>query len=297
MKPDKKYSVAGIGEILWDILPEGKKLGGATSNFAFHAQQLGAESNIVSSVGNDELGKEILDYLKELELDRDFIGILKSKETGVVNVKLEHGIPEYEIKTDVAWDFIEWNSALEELAKSVDAVCFGSLAQRSQVSRNTIQQFLKSTPENCLRIYDINLRQDFYSKEVIKSSLELASVLKLNDDELPVVAELFSIKGTEKVVLEKLIDIFDLKLVALTMGSKGSLLKTRKEGSFLKVPDVVVKDTVGAGDSFTACLAMAFLNGKSLREMHRAANEIAAFVCTQNGATPFLPEILIRLVE
>ena len=297
MKSDKKYKVAGIGEILWDLLPDGKQLGGATTNFAFHSHQLGARSYIVSTVGADPLGDEILGYLRKLNLTTEYISLIKGKETGVVSVKLEDGIPEFEIKEGVAWDFIPWDAALKELAESCDAVCFGSLAQRSTVSRKTIRDFLKLTKPDCLRVCDINLRQHFYSREVIESSLGLASVLKLNDEELPVFAELFSIRGPEDVILEKLIDVFGLKLIALTKGSKGSLLKTRDEESFLAVPKVEVKDTVGAGDSFTAAMITAMLNGKSVKEMHQAANEIAAFVCSREGATPVLPEILISKVK
>ncbi|NQU88106.1 MAG: carbohydrate kinase [Mariniphaga sp.] len=294
MKPNNKFRVAGIGELLWDLLPDGKKLGGAPANFAFHAQALGAESTIVSSIGNDIPGAEIQEYLHKLDLNSNYITINNEKQTGVVNVTLLDGIPEYEIKSNVAWDYIIWDQSFEDLAQSIDAVCFGSLAQRSEDSCHTIQKFLKATKTVCLRVFDINLRQNFFNKKIISDSLDLASVLKLNDEELPVVAELFSLSGNEDIVLEKLIDIYKLELVALTKGNKGSFLKTKNENSFLEVPKVEVKDTVGAGDSFTAALIVAKLNGKSLKEMHKAANELAAFVCSKQGATPKMPKFLIN---
>lgn len=293
----EKFKVAGIGELLWDLLPDGKKFGGAPANFAFHAQSLGAESSIVSSVGNDDLGKEILNFFKSLSLNSEHVEVNPLKQTGLVNVTLTDGIPEYEIKTDVAWDYIQWTKQLEKLAGSVDAVCFGSLAQRSDVSHQTILKFLKATRSDCLRIFDINLRQDFFTCQIITSSLEMASILKLNDEELPVVAGFFSLKGSESVILEQLINQFDLQLIALTKGKKGSLLKTKTEESFLEVPEIKVKDTVGAGDAFTAALIMAKLNDKTIEEMHKFANEVASFVCTCDGATPVLPEYLVSRIS
>jgi fructokinase len=297
MNFEKQPKVVGIGEILWDMLPDRKTLGGATTNFAFHVHQLGARSFIVSSVGNDAPGKEILGKLRELNLSTGYIALNKGSETGIVQVKLENGIPEFAIKEGVAWDCIAWNTALKKLAASCDAVCFGSLAQRSEISRATIRGFLKCTKPGCLRVCDINLRQHFYNAEIIESSMQLASVLKLNNEELTVVAELFSFAGSERVVLGKLMDLFELTMVALTKGNKGSLLKTKKEESFLKVPGVEVKDTVGAGDSFTAAMVLGMLNQRPLREIHQAANETAAYVCSQEGATPILPERLISKIK
>lgn len=297
MNSEKKHKVVGIGEILWDMLPGGKTLGGATTNFAFHAHQLGARSFIVSSVGDDAPGKEILGKLRVLNLSTGYIAIHKGCETGIVEVRLEDGIPEFEIREGVAWDHIPWNTALKELAASCDAVCFGSLAQRSEMSRMTIRNFLKFTKPGCLQVCDINLRQHFYNTDIIESSLQLASVLKLNNEELAVVAEIFSLSGSEKAILEILMDRFELAMVALTKGNQGSLLKTRKEESFLEVPKVEVRDTVGAGDSFTAAMVVGMLNRKPLREIHQAANETAAYVCSQDGATTVLPERLINKVK
>jgi fructokinase len=294
MAMQKPFKIVGIGEILWDLLPSGKKLGGAPANFAFHAQQLGAESVVVSSVGNDGLGKEIIDRLTILNLCTDFIQINNAYSTGIVNVKLSDGIPEYTIKSGVAWDSIEWKDSLASLTQKADAVCFGTLAQRSEASQKTIRQFVKQTRPSCLRIFDINLRQNFYSKGIIEESLRLASVLKLNDEELPIVAEIFSIEGSEKIVLETLINRFQLDLVALTKGGRGSLLKTKDEESFLEVPKVEVKDTVGAGDAFTAAMAVALLSGTEFHEIHRQANQVAAYVCSQHGATPPLPDLFLE---
>lgn len=292
MEPEKNLHVVGIGELLWDLLPGGRQLGGAPANFAFHAQNLGAESSMVSSVGSDDLGGEILQALRDLNLNISFIQLNPRHKTGVVKVKLSGGIPEYTIKNNVAWDFIGWAPELKFLAEKADAVCFGSLAQRNTVSRKSILHFLKKTRPGCLRVFDINLRQNYYNREIIGESMELASVLKLNDEELAVVAEIFSFKGPDGIVLEKLMERFKLELVAFTKGSRGSLLKTSGQESFLKVPKVEVSDTVGAGDAFTAAMVMAKLKGKGLTEIHRAANEVAAFVCSNTGATPTLPENL-----
>ncbi len=297
MYATKKFQSVGIGEILWDMLPGGKKLGGATTNFAFHAHQLGVRSFIVSSVGDDAPGKEILGKLRELNLSTGYIAIHTGYETGIVQVRLEDGIPEFEIREGVAWDHIPWNTALKELAALCDAVCFGSLAQRSEMSRMTIRNFLKYTKPGCLRVCDINLRQHFYNTDIIESSLQLASVLKLNNEELAVVAENFSLSGSEKAILEILMDRFELTMIALTKGDKGSLLKTNNKESFLEVPKVKVKDTVGAGDSFTAAMVVGLLNGKPLQEIHQAANETAAYVCSQEGATPVLSERFINKVK
>lgn len=297
MKENQKFRVAGIGELLWDLLPEGKKLGGAPANFAFHAGCMNAESTIISAVGNDDQGKEILIRLRELKLDERYIQCNQQRKTGVVNVSVNGGNPEYEIRNNVAWDFIHWSPQLAKLAGITDAVCFGSLAQRSEVSRHTILKFLKATRPECLRVFDINLRQDFFNREIIESSMDLSSVLKLNDEELSIVAQMFSLKGSEGGILEKLSRRFRLEMIVLTKGSRGSLLKTGNEESFLEAPAVDVKDTVGAGDAFTAAIVIARLHGKSMGEMHKVASDIAAYVCSSNGATPVLPHALAKRVN
>jgi fructokinase len=290
-KMNYKPVVAGIGELLWDLLPQGKQLGGAPCNFAYHCSQAGCESFVVSAIGTDEPGKEILALFDELALDTGCVQLKSDFPTGTVTVSLDaNGIPTYIIHENVAWDNIGWNSSLEGLAKRVDAVCFGSLAQRNPGSRQTILNFLKATRTDCLRVFDINLRQSFFSREIIYQSLELSNILKLNEDELPVVAGLLGISGTDEELLLQILKMFGLKLIALTKGANGSLLFTEKEHSFMEVPKVEIADTVGAGDSFTAVLVAGLLQNQDLKKIHEKATQIAAYVCTQKGATPKIPE-------
>jgi fructokinase len=288
------FKIAGIGEILWDMLPGGKQLGGAPSNFAYHMQQAGFETFVVSAVGKDRDGEEIMDVLDQLQLNDSFVQRIPYYPTGTVTVKLNpSGIPGYTIHENVAWDHIAWTDGLDALAKEVDAVCFGSLAQRENVSRETICRFLESTNPQCLRVFDINLRQSFYTKEIIVRSLELANVLKINEEELPIVAGLLGYSGNEESQLNQLLKGYDLRLIAHTMGSGGSLLLTHEEISSCQVPEIKVTDTVGAGDAFTAVMLAGMLQNQTLKTTHKIATEVAAFVCTQNGATPTLPRELI----
>ncbi|MBA7541355.1 Fructokinase [subsurface metagenome] len=292
------YKVAGLGELLWDVLPQGKQLGGAPCNFAFHALQTGCDAYIVSAIGTDIEGEEILRVLNQLKLKADFIQTMSGYPTGMVTVKLnDSGIPNYTIHENAAWDNIEFPDGIIPLAREMDAVCFGSLAQRNDVSRNTILQFLEITKSECLRVFDINLRQSFYNQEIIEKSLELANVLKLNDDELLIVSEYFGCQGDEESRLKQLADDFQLMLIAFTKGSKGSLLFTKTEKSYCEVPTIRVADTVGAGDSFTAILISGMLNKMKLEEIHSAATNVAAFVCTMHGATPKLPEHLLNQID
>jgi fructokinase len=286
---DEKFKVVGIGEVLWDLLPGGKVLGGAPANFAFHAHQLGAEGYVVSSVGNDSPGREII-----RRLNASGVNLMLGKvdyPTGTVKVTLNDlGVPEYEIIRDVAWDHIRFTPESAILAGDADAVCFGSLAQRSPDSRQAIAGLVKLVPEKALRIFDINLRQHYYSLELIEASLSLANILKINDEEVQVVAGLF---GWETLGMEKsglrLLKHFNLDVVALTCGTEGSWLFTRENRSFMETPVVDVADTVGAGDSFTAALAMGLLNRRTLAECHALAVGLSAFVCTQPGAMPVHP--------
>jgi len=281
------YQVAGIGELLWDCLPSGMQLGGAPCNFAYHAMQRGCACVVISAIGKDDLGNKISETLRVKGLSTDFIQE-KDVPTSTVTVTLdENGQPNYTIHEHVAWDQISWNANLEVLAKRVDAVCFGSLAQRNEVSCKTIQQFLEATNKNCLRVFDINLRQRYYNQETIEKSLELATVLKLNDEELPIVASMFHLIGTDEELLQQLIRRFDLQLIALTKGCKGSLVMNHKnEKSYMEVPPVIIVDTVGAGDSFTAVLVAGLLQKHDMKTIHENATRVAAFVCTQNGAMP-----------
>jgi len=290
--------VAGIGELLWDVLPNGKQLGGAPCNFAFHALQSGFESYVISAIGQDKDGDEIVRVLDTLGLNTSFVQTKPGYQTGTVTVKLDKaGIPNYAINENVAWDYIEQNVKLKAFAEEVDAICFGSLAQRSKVSMVTIWSFLENTRTDCLKVFDINLRQSFYTRETILNSLEFANVLKLNDDELSVLASFIGYEGDEESVIRKLLKEFDLKLIALTKGTKGSILLTYDEISYSEVHKVEVEDTVGAGDSFTAFLMAGILNNLDLKKIHRAATDVASYVCTQPGATPKLPEELIERIK
>ena len=284
--------VIGIGEALWDMLPEGKKLGGAPANFAFHAGQFGLESMAVSAIGLDPLGEEIAKELEEhglpLHLDRiDY-------PTGTVQVTLDsNGIPQYEIKEDVAWDNIPYTKELADLAGRAQAVCFGSLAQRNPVSRETIGWFLDAVPEDCLKVFDINLRQSFYSKEIIEDSLRRCDILKINDEELEIVKEMFGLEDLPTEGLcRSIIDEYGLKMLILTCGVNGSHVFSGDVSSFIETPKVKVADTVGAGDSFTGAFVASILKGKTVREAHEAAVKVSAFVCTQSGAMPVIPEDL-----
>ena len=290
--------VVGMGEALWDVLPEGKKLGGAPANFAYHVSQFGLESRVVSAVGDDKLGKEILENFREKKLN----GIVETVPypTGTVQVTLDDaGVPCYEIKEGVAWDNIPYTDALEGLARQTRAVCFGSLAQRSVVSRQTIGRFLDAMPDtpDTLKIFDINLRQNFYTKEVLCDSMRRCNILKINDEELVTVSRMFGYPGID--LQDKcwiLLGKYNLKMLILTCGVNGSYVFTPGCVSFVETPRVQVADTVGAGDSFTAAFVSAILKGKTVNEAHRLAVNTSAFVCTQQGAMPVLPDKLKKQI-
>jgi fructokinase len=289
--------VVGLGEILWDLLPGGKQLGGAPANFVYHANVLGAAGSVASCVGADPLGREIMQWLDDMRLDRQHLAVDAAHPTGTVDVRLEaDGKPRYIIHEQVAWDYIPWSAALRDLAAKTQAVCFGSLAQRSKVSRNTIRAFLAATPPACRRVFDVNLRQAFFSREIIAETLALSNVVKLSDEELPVVARLLDIGGTEDEITRALLSRHNLKLLALTRGGRGSRLVF--PGGMVDHPGVAVTvaDTVGAGDAFTAALVMGLLRGLDYDRIQDAANRLAAYVCSQPGATPPVPEALVRLL-
>jgi fructokinase len=291
----KPYVVVGIGELLWDVFPEGKRLGGAPVNFSYHCHQLGATAYPVSAVGADTLGTEIRDVLGAKRVPDGFVALDETHPTGTVQVTLdENGKPEYEICEGVAWDYIPLSGKLEVLAEKTDAVCFGSLAQRNEVSRATIHTFLGSMWPDALKIFDVNLRQSFFSMEIIESSLAHSTVLKLSDEELPVLAEMFGLTGQITEQLEALRAKFDLRLIAYTRGPGGSLLVSAGEIHDHSGYPVSVIDSVGAGDSFTAALCMGLLNNKQLSDINEHANRVGSFVCQQTGATPVLPDELIR---
>lgn len=290
------FNVVGIGEVLWDLLPDGPQLGGAPANFAYHAQALGANAAVISRVGNDPLGAEVRRRFHEMGLPLAGLQVDTSSPTGTVSVSLGGaGIPSYVIHERVAWDQIEASSAALELVRRADVVCFGSLAQRSESSRGTIQRLVDAAPPHAWRVLDVNLRQSFFSRVVIERSLELASVLKLNDHELPQLAQMFGFAGSDRSQIEQLAQRFDLEVVALTRGAAGSLLY--RDGQWAEGPaeTVSVQDTVGAGDAFTAALCVGLLQNLELEEISRVANRIAAFVCGSRGATPALPDSFRRL--
>lgn len=294
----KRNLVVGIGEALWDILPEGKKLGGAPANFAYHVSQFGLESIVVSTVGNDKLGKEILDNLTDKKLNTLIDEV--HYPTGTVQVELDNnGIPCYDIKENVAWDNIPFTENLKSIAEKTTAVCFGSLAQRNIVSRETINKFLNLIPnkKGIYKIFDINLRQGFYTKDILCRSMEQCNILKINDEELVTVSRLFGYPGIDLqdkcwILLAK----YNLEMLILTCGVNGSYVFTPGNVSFVETPKVEVADTVGAGDSFTAAFIAALLMKKSVREAHQFAVNVSAFVCTQNGAMPQLPENYISRI-
>ncbi len=290
----KGHIIVGLGEILWDVLPHGKQLGGAPANFAYHASQFSLEGRAVSAIGNDALGREILSTLDARGM-RYLIETVNFP-TGTVDVTLDNqGVPCYDIKQGAAWDNMPFTPALEATARDTAAVCFGSLAQRSEQSRSTIQKFLEAMPQgdDSYRIFDINLRQTYYNKQVIHDSLCRSNILKINDEEAGIVGPLFDMEGKSmQNVCCQLMANYHLKMVILTCGTAGSYVFTPNEESFLPTPTVKVADTVGAGDSFTAAFVASLIKGKSIHQAHHKAVAVSAYVCTQNGAMPTLPNEL-----
>lgn len=288
---DMNDIVVGMGEALWDVLPEGKKIGGAPANFAYHVSQFGFPSCVVSAIGDDTLGKEIVDNFTSKGLNQLIAEV--PYPTGTVHVEIDQaGIPQYEIKENVAWDNIPYSTKLEQLAQHTKAVCFGSLAQRNVVSRNTINRFLDAMPQNddSLIVFDVNLRQGFYNKEILCNSMKRCNILKINDEELVTVSRMFGYPGID--LQDKcwiLLGKYNLKMLILTCGINGSYVFTPGNVSFQPTPKVEVADTVGAGDSFTAAFIASILKGKSVEEAHSLAVKVSAYVCTKNGAMPLLP--------
>ena len=280
--------IVGIGEALWDVLPEGKKIGGAPANFAYHVSQFGLESCAVSAVGDDELGKEIRSNFEEKKLQTLIETV--PYPTGTVQVEIDKlGVPQYDIKENVAWDNIPFTPQIEELAHRTKAICFGSLAQRSKVSRNTIEQFIEAMPktEDTLIVFDVNLRQSFYSREVLDHSMKRCNVLKINDEELITISRMLGYQGTDlQSKCWILLGRYHLKMLILTCGVNGSYVFTPGSMSFIATPKVKVADTVGAGDSFTGAFVASILKGLSVADAHQKAVNVSAFVCTQRGAMP-----------
>jgi len=283
-----KKRVVGLGEVLWDLLPAGASLGGAPSNFAYVTTLMGDQGIVASRVGEDSLGLDALRRLEELGLDIDHVQTGRDHPTGTVKVELEgNGQARFEIANPVAWDFLEWTLDWQRLAETVDAVCFGSLAQRSEQSRNTIRQFLAATTANAVIVFDVNLRQSYYSLEVLSESMRLADIVKLNEDELPKIMSLMKIPHKDELSsARRLLRVYDLEIVCVTRGGRGSLLLRGEDVSEHPGFKVRVADTVGSGDAFTAGLVHEYLHGASLGLMNEVANLVGAWVASEVGAMP-----------
>lgn len=278
----KKHIVIGIGELLWDVLPTGKKAGGAPVNFAFHASQCGADGYAISAIGKDALGDE----LKE-ELNQNKINYLIEEvnyPTGTVQVKLNNGIPQYVIHEGVAWDYIPLTDKMKQLVQEADAICFGTLAQRNSVSHNTTQTLLKLVSNEAYKLYDINLRQHYYSRELIEESLNNANVFKVNDDEIEILKKIFTLDMANEQACRWFVSTFNLTLMIFTAGERYSSVYSPHEESTIETPKVNVADTVGAGDAFSGVLITELLKGRTLQQAHSSAVKIAAHVCSHAGA-------------
>lgn len=283
-----KKRVVGLGEVLWDLLPGGACLGGAPANFAYITTLMGDQGIVASRVGEDSRGIEALRRMEELGLDIDHVQTDREHPTGVVNVEVdEAGVARYEIAHPVAWDFLSWSSDWQQLAMNVDAVCFGSLAQRSKESSATIRQFVAAVPEHTVKVFDVNLRQGYYSAEILVESMRLADIVKLNDDELPTLMSLIKVSHKdEKASARRLLRDYGLKVVCITRGGRGSLLVQADEESEHPGFRVQVADTVGSGDAFTAGMLHEYLYGAPLSLMNEVANLVGAWVASEVGAMP-----------
>jgi fructokinase len=283
--------ILAVGEVLWDLLPGAKQLGGAPANFAYHAAQLGADARLVSAVGDDLFGREIIARLSELGLAVDHVAVQKGRPTGTVSVTVDdRGQPSYVIHEGVAWDYLAVTPPVLELASRADAICFGSLAQRSDVSREAVQLIVDAAGPETIRVFDVNFRQSYYNRDLIDASLERATLLKMNNQEGPLLGKLLE-PGGMRGLFER---YATLQWVALTRGAEGSTLCAR-DGTVVEHPGFPVPhlaDTIGAGDAFTAALVVGLLHNRPLYDINERANKVAAFVCTQRGATPLLPDEL-----
>lgn len=284
------YLIAGLGEILWDVLDCSEQIGGAPINFAYHVGALGASSVAVSTIGNDKRGRRALEELGKRGLNLDAVSIDPDHDTGYVKARVDdQGVAHYIFPDDIAWDHLKLNEKARTMAPKVDAVCFGTLAQRSRIARKSIHNFLDAAPQ-ALKVFDMNLRQNFYSEEIISDSLKRSDVLKLNDDEIRIVAGMYGIKGSDRVILRAIHERHQLRLSVLTRGGNGSIIISDNEE--IESPGVKVNrmaDTIGAGDSFTASTVLGLLTGRSLLEVSDHANRLAAHVCSCRGAMPPIP--------
>ncbi len=292
---DRIPVVVALGEVLWDLFPDGARFGGAPANFAHHAASLGAQVSLVTGLGNDELGREAIARLGQSGLRLEQVAVLDDYPTGRVTIELNaKAEASYRFGQDEAWDHLQWSSTLEELAADCDAACFGTLGQRHQDSRQVIERFIRATDDRCFRVLDLNLRPPFTDSSIVDSSLGLANVLKLNDSELSYLADHLSLSKVDELGrVEELASRFDLRAVALTLGERGALLFREGVSCHVESQPVDLQDTVGAGDSFTAVVVIGLVAGEELEEIARSACRVAEFVCTQKGATPQLPNSLM----
>jgi fructokinase len=290
-----KPKVLGIGEILWDLLPAGARMGGAPTNFACHAAALGADAAVISRVGADASGERLLARLAEMDVVTESVSVDLEHPTGTVEVALgADGQPEYTIRRDVAWDHLMVTPGLLCLAKAADAVCFGTLGQRSADSRHAIRQLVTATRPDAVRVFDVNLRQNYFNADILHESLQLANVLKLSDGELPVLAKQLGLGGSVREQLQTLVVRHELAWVVYTLGAKGSILCNISEWHSNPGVPTTIHDTIGAGDSFTAAVTMGLLYGWPADKISQLANEVAAHVCSFAGAVPVLPAHLRR---
>jgi len=292
--------MVGLGEVLWDLLPSRKVLGGAPANFAYMATVFGDRGIVASRIGKDELGRQACQILNDVGVGTSYVQYDERHETGVTNVLLDsEGQPGFTIKEPVAWDFLQWTPDWEELSSRVDVVCYGSLAQRTPTSAETIERFLRNTPEDALRICDANLREPFYNPETLRRSFQFADILKLNEQELFQVSSSFGFSNREaKEIAKRLLNEFDLELICVTKGARGSLMISDRKIVEHAGINVVVADAVGAGDAFTACVAHYYVQGRPLEEISESANRIAAWVATQVGATPLVSDAqLVKIMS
>jgi fructokinase len=294
-----KFTTVGLGELLWDVLPNSRQLGGAPSNFAYMTSLLGDEGIVASRVGADELGAEAQRRLDGLGLATNYVQVDPDHRTGIANVQVdERGQPSFEIARPVAWDFLEWTEEWRKLARKTDAACFGTLAQRATTSRDTTHKFLLALRPEATRIFDVNLRQAFYAAEVLQESAKHAEIIKLNHHELPVVVQLLGIPfRDEESAAASLLDAFGIKLVCLTRGAKGSLLVSQYGKHEHAGISTTVADTVGSGDAFTAALVYHYLRGASLADMNEAANRMGSWVAGHTGATPARDEMVLQSIR
>ena len=280
--------VVAIGEVLWDVFEGGARLGGAPANFAVHASAMGLRAALVSCVGADDLGRRAVAALSARGVATEWVQMDEDRPTGVAPVTLVNGQPSYEIVEGVAWDRIGWRGELHDLARRADAICFGTLSQRSAQSRETVQRFVGAASR--LRVLDVNFRQGYHSEAVVLASLELADVVKLSDEEVPLLRGYAGGPEDVDAFLMALVARFGLRCAVLTLGARGCRVFGPEGMAVSEGEPQAVVNAVGAGDAFAAAFAGHLLVGADIQTCADRANAVGAFVVTQDGATPVLPE-------